>query len=83
MRSVSSLRAEAVLARHHDVENGKVDRIGRQPGARALRIARLRHAKALLGQILRQRLADRALVVDEEEVGNLGHVRTLAGGGAP
>ena len=36
-------------------------------------VAGLRHAKALFGQILRERLADRALVIDQQQVRHISH----------
>ncbi len=76
-RADMAAQAEAVLARHHDVEDDEVDRIGGHPRARALGVAGLGDAKALLGQILRERLADRALVIDQQDVGKaLGHDAT-------
>src|SRR3546814_15904736 len=38
-------QAEPVLAGHHDIEDDEIDRIGREPRACGIRIARLRDAK--------------------------------------
>ena len=65
--------AQAVLAGHHHVENDEVDRIGGQPRARLIGVGGLADAKALLGEELRERLANRALVVDEEDMRRVTH----------
>ncbi len=78
MRAASSRGENGVFARHHDVKNDEVDGIGLQPRARGLGIADLGHAKALFGQILRQRFADRAFVVDQQQMGSVGHFHRLA-----
>src|SRR3546814_12565555 len=59
-------QAEPVLAGHHDIEDDEIDRIGREPRACGIRIARLRDAKALFFKEFGERLANRALVVDEQ-----------------
>ena len=64
---------QAVLTRHHDVEDDEVDRIRRHPRPRALGIAGLRHAEALARQILRKRLADRTFVVDQQQMWRIPH----------
>jgi hypothetical protein len=68
-------QAEPVFARHHDVQDHQVDGIGGHPRARAFGVPGLGDAKSLFGQILRQRLADRPLVIDQQDMGNGAHRR--------
>src|SRR3546814_12440509 len=68
-------QAEPVLAGHHDIEDDEIDRIGREPRACGIRIARLRDAKALFFKEFGERLANRALVVDEQQVRDFDHDR--------
>ena len=74
--------AEPVLARHHDVEEDEVDRIGRQRLARGRGIFRLGDPNAVARQIGGERVADVALVVDEEDMRFLGHGALLRPGAA-
>ena len=73
VRADVARQAQPVFARHHDVENGEINRISGEPRARRLCIGCLRDAKALLGQKLGQRLADRALVIDQQQMWNRLH----------
>ena len=67
---------QPVLARHHDVEQDEVDRISRQHLPRRRRVFRLGDAHAVARQIGGERLADVALVVDQQDMRFLGHGAT-------
>ena len=71
---------QPVLARHHDVEDDEIDGAGLQDAAHLLAAVGGRDAKPLLGEVLRQRLADVGRVVDDEDVRAGFHELSLLGG---
>ena len=70
LRRVADMAAEAqaVFARHHDVEHDKIDRRAFHHLARDLRIRRRGGPVAVLAQIPRERLADIARVLDDQHM---------------
>ena len=65
---------QAVLARHHDVEQRDVDRMGGERSRRAAAAsAALETRKPFLRQIGGERIENVALVVDEQDVRFAGH----------
>src|SRR3546814_3738913 len=68
-----SAEAETILAGHHDIQNNEIDGIGRQPRACFGGALHRRHAESVSGKILRQRLTNRALVIDQQQVGFIVH----------
>ena len=75
-------RLQPVLARHHDVEQDEVDRIGGEQLARRRRILGLGDAHVVARQIGGERIADVAFVVDEQDVRIAGHERAAFTAGA-
>ena len=63
-----SRQVDAVLTRHHDVEHDEVELQAGEPAPRFGRGAGDGDAKAVLGKILLQQIADAGVVVDHQEV---------------
>ncbi len=70
---------EPVLARHHDVEQHEVDGVDGQYLARGGGILRAGDAQAVLAEIARQRIANVPLVVDQKDMGFIGHAPLVSG----
>ena len=61
-------QAQAVLARHHDVQNDEVDCIGRELRTRICASVSLGDPKAVFLQVTCQRLADSKLIIDNKNM---------------
>jgi len=59
---------EAIIARHHDVEDDDVETTGLQRLEHLLAVAGLRHPHRMLGQEARQHGADLAIVIDDQDM---------------
>ena len=73
MRTQLPAERQAVLARQHQIEH---DQVHRRPVEDAPHLAAVgdgRGAKLVLLEILTQQRADLAVVIDDEEVGTVGH----------
>ena len=69
---------EAVLARHHQVENQCVKVLAQPKALHGLAVFAHEHLKAVLAEIAAQEVAQSGVVVDDENLGNtFGHVGML------
>jgi hypothetical protein len=67
-RAQLAAQRQPVLAGHHDVEHDQIDAARLEQPARLRRALGRTHPEAMLGEILRQEIADLAVVVDHQNV---------------
>ena len=73
LRAQLPAQGEAVLARHHDVEHDQVDPAGLEHAPRRRGTVGDADPVVVPGQIVGQRVADLAMIVDDQEVGGFAH----------